>query len=355
MVNNKLKLSVIFLILIAVAGTELHAQKPYRAGTTAANFLEIGYGNTGTAMGDACVGEVKDASAIYWNPAGLGYLKGAELQVMYQPWFADINTSMVGMAYELPNIGTFGLGIFMTNYGEEDVTSLAMQDGTGEKFDGGDLSFNLAYGRKLADWFSFGMGIKYINSHIWHESASAYALDFGAVVNTKFLAWTDNPGDGLNIGMSISNYGTKLSYEGIDLKQSVDISPDDQGNFAYVPVRYELDEWELPLIFRMGVSFYPLVLQNQRITVAIDALHPNNNSESINIGGQYTYDLPGYGSLNLRAGYKGLFLVDSQYGLTLGFGVNLNFLNNQSIKIDYTYRKVGILGNVHAYSVGIAF
>ena len=40
-------------------------QKPYRVGTTTANFLEIGYGTAGIAMGDACVSSVNDVSAIY--------------------------------------------------------------------------------------------------------------------------------------------------------------------------------------------------------------------------------------------------------------------------------------------------
>jgi hypothetical protein len=155
--------------------------------------------------------------------------------------------------------------------------------------------------------------------------------------------------------MSISNYGSRMKYDGIDLKQLVDAAPDEQGNYGYVPSRYELDEWELPLIFRLGVSFYPLVMDNQRITVAIDALHPNNNSESVNIGAQYSFNLPGYGAFNLRAGYKGLFLADSEYGLTLGAGVSINFMNNQAVKMDYTYRKAGDLGNVYAYTVGFAF
>ena len=243
----------------------------------------------------------------------------------------------------------------MTSYGDEDVTSMTLQDGTGEKFNGSDMSFNLSFGRQLAEWFSFGAGVKYIRSSIWHESASAFAIDLGAVVNTKFLSWTDKPGDGLNIGMSISNYGTRMTYDGIDLKQSIDIAPDEDGNYAYVPGKYELDEWELPLIFRIGASFYPYMANNQKFLLEIDALHPNNNSESVNVGGQYSYNVPGYGEINLRAGYKGLFLKDSQYGLTLGFGVNLNFLENHSIKIDYAYRKVGVLGNVHAYTIGFAF
>lgn len=353
--KNLIKNTLILICFLVVFQSQISAQKPYRIGTTVANFLELGYGNMGIAMGDATVSQVADVSSIYWNTAGLGYLNGTEFQVMYQPLFVDINTSMAAVGYQLGDIGTFGLGLFMINYGEEDVTSLTLQEGTGEKFDGADMSINLAFGKRLAEWFAFGIGVKYVSSSIWHESASAFAIDLGAIVNTKFLAWTENPGDGLNIGMSISNYGTKLTYNGIDLKQSVDLHPDEKGNFEFVPARYELDSWELPLIFRIGVSFHPLILENQKFTIAVDALHPNNNSESLNAGGQYSFTIPGYGALNLRAGYKGLLLKDTEYGLTVGFGVHINYLNNQILKVDYAYRKFGLLGNVHSYSVGIAF
>ena len=61
-----------FLMLAAAAlllSGDLLAQKPIRVGTTAAEFLSIGYGSAGCAMGDAYVGVVDDISGVYWNPA----------------------------------------------------------------------------------------------------------------------------------------------------------------------------------------------------------------------------------------------------------------------------------------------
>jgi len=332
--ENKLKIIAIALCaFIAILSTASYAQKPYRAGTTTANFLEIGYGSAGNAMGDAYVSVVNDLSAIYWNPAGLGYIEQNEVLVMYQPWLVDINTSLVGAGLVHPLLGTFAAGLLYVGYGEEEVTTLISQEGTGEKFDGHDLSFTFSYGKRLVDWFSFGATAKYINCKIWHETAHAVACDLGVIVNTRFLSRTDKPGDGLNIGMSISNYGTKMTYSGIDLKQPVDILPEEEGNFKYVPARYELQGWELPLIFRLGVSFHPIVIANHRLTLAVDALHPNNNSESINIGGRYELTLPLFGVVSLRGGYKALFLNDSEYGLSLGAGLRLFYLGNNAMSL----------------------
>jgi len=341
---------VLFLLPIG-----LQAQEPYRAGTTSANFLEVGYGSTGIAMGDAHVSAVRDVSSIYWNPAGLGYLEKSEFQAMHQPWVANINTAFVGLGYVVPKWGTFGVGFIYTGYGEEEVTSILMQEGTGEKFDGLDYAVSLSFGRKLAQWFSFGASGKLINSRIWHESASAVALDLGAIVNTSFLSRTGEPDAGLSIGMSISNYGTRMQYNGIDLKRPVDEAPDEAGNFEYVPARFETQTWELPLIFRIGVSAYPIYTPTHRVTLAVDALHPNNNSEYLNLGGEYTLTLAGIGEFSLRGGYKGLQMVDSEYGLTLGFGMLIKFLHNNALIVDYAYREIGLLGQMNAYTISIRF
>jgi len=348
-------IAVIIGLFICFNLSPLQAQEPYRMGTTSANFLELGYGSAGIAMGDAYVSLARDISSIYWNPAGLGHMPKSEFQLMHQPWVADINTSFVGFGYVAPVLGTFAVGILYTGYGEEEVTSMLMQEGTGEKFDGVDYSFSLSYGKRLVEWFSFGASVKYVSSRIWHETASAAAIDLGALVSTDFLSWTGSKNDGLTIGMSISNYGSKMQYDGIDLKRPIDEEPDEDGNFAYVPARFETQSWELPLIFRIGVSAHPILTSRHRFTVAVDALHPNNNSEYLNFGGEYALTLPSYGVLTLRSGYKGLEMADSQYGWTYGFGLLFNYLNNNALKLDYAYRDIGIFGDVQSFTLGITF
>ncbi len=342
------------LVLLLGAGTAF-AQKPYRAGTTAANFLEIGFGSAGSAMGDAYVASARDISALYWNPAGLAFMQQNEAQFFYQPWLVDMNTAFAAAGLALQGIGNISFGVFHMGYGNMDVTTLEMQEGTGETFNANDYAFSLAYSRLLTPNFGFGAAAKYITSQIWHTSASAIALDLGVTVSTGFFSPSGKNEDGLSIGMSISNYGTKMRYDGIDLLNPIDVSPVENGNYKDVPGQYRLSEWELPLIFRVGVSLNPVVLGPHRITVAGDALHPNNNSESVNVGMQYEYKLAGSGSFFLRGGYKGLFMVDSQYGYSFGAGATLRMMGNLGLKIEYGFRDIGILGNVQSYGIGFLF
>jgi len=355
MLGRLSKLLLLATLIAIFPGMFVHAQEPYRTGTTAANFLEVGFGGAGQALGDAYVSMAEDVTSIYWNPAGLGFMEGSEIMASVQPWFADIDMNFLGFGYSRPALGTFAIGIISATYGDELVTTVESPEGTGETFDGQDLSVNFSFSRRLVDWFSVGFTGKYITSRILNESASAVAMDIGAIINTEFLSRGGNPATGLKIGMSISNYGTRMRYDGLDLRRPIDIDPNNQGNFNTVPAEFDLDSWELPLIFRFGASFHPILTSRNQITLSVNALHPNNNSESVNVGGEYQYKFSSTAVFTLRGGYKGLFLADSEYGASLGAGLKLMYVGNKSIGFDYAYRDIGLLGYAQSYSITLGF
>jgi hypothetical protein len=201
--------------------------KPIRVGD-GAEFLSIGYGSAGCAMG---------APASAWSTMFQGYgirglsgMKGSQAMFTYQPWIANINTFFLSAGINVPAMGVFAVSAFGVDYGEMDVTTVEDQDGTGETFSVKDFAFALTYSRKLAQWFGFGASAKYVTSTIWHESASALAFDLGVRINTSFFAPAGNSEKGMTIGMCVSNYGTAMKYDGLDLLV-LDINPDESGNY----------------------------------------------------------------------------------------------------------------------------
>lgn len=351
--NNAL--TAIMIVVLIMISTSAYSQKPFRVGTTAANFLEIGIGAVGNAMGDAMVAHTSDMSSIYWNPAGLAYMEKSEAMFMHQPWVVDISHTFTGVGLVLPGMGTIGLGLSYMGYGDMEVTSMELQEGTGENFTANDFAVNLSFSRRLVQWFAFGASAKFISSSIWHTNASAMALDLGVIVSTQFFSPTGNREDGMKIGMSISNYGGRMKYDGMDLMNPIDIAPNEEGNYRDTPGQFRLSGWELPLIFRIGVAVKPIVMGNHKVTVAIDALHPNNNGESINAGAEYQMSVPSFGEFFLRGGYKALGLKDSEFGPTFGGGLVMRVAPTLAIKVDYAYRSVGLLGNIHCYTFGVMF
>ena len=57
---------------------------------TSMNFLEIDIGSAGSALGGAYVSVVDDATACFWNPAGLTGSLRNNMIFIYEPWLLDI-------------------------------------------------------------------------------------------------------------------------------------------------------------------------------------------------------------------------------------------------------------------------
>ena len=87
---------VIGSILVLMLSYSCYASGP---GTTAANYLKIGVGARATAMGGAFTAIADDATALYWNPAGLSQIKGKQLSASYNSWFAGINQGYLSLVF----------------------------------------------------------------------------------------------------------------------------------------------------------------------------------------------------------------------------------------------------------------
>mgnify|MGYP003337518299 CR=1 FL=1 len=68
-------------------------------------FLNIGAGARGLAMGSAQIASVGDATSGYWNPAGLAHIKdNPQLSLMHADYFAGIGKYDFG-ALAIPSKG----------------------------------------------------------------------------------------------------------------------------------------------------------------------------------------------------------------------------------------------------------
>src|ERR1700678_4064604 len=75
-------LSIFFLLMAGVSLFHLPAAAQFTAYSN--EFLNIGAGARGMAMGDAQVASVSDGTAGYWNPAALAGIKGMpQLNLMH--------------------------------------------------------------------------------------------------------------------------------------------------------------------------------------------------------------------------------------------------------------------------------
>ncbi|HOJ19176.1 MAG: UPF0164 family protein [Ignavibacteriales bacterium] len=333
----KIKILII-TILICTAG---FGQNISKSGSTAAQFLKIGVGTRAIGMGGAFSATYADLSSIYWNPAGIAGIYSREVQFNHVDWIMDVNYDFASFAMKTGDIGTLGAFVSVLSMGEMPVRTNEQPEGTGEYFNAGGLQIGLSYARELTDNFSIGFNAKYVREHIWNMSATGFALDIGTLYKINIL-------NEFRLGASISNFGTKMRLDGRDVLKVIQVGGS-QGNL--INTKIELDEYDMPLFFRVGIAADVVKEQDHLLTVALDAVHPNDNSEAINSGLEYSWN----NIVFLRAGYKSLFEQNGEQGLTLGAGINYKIFDAVALALDYAYEDFGILTNVHYLTVGVKF
>ena len=263
-----------FIFAISLAGQT-------KVGSTAAPFLNIGIGPRASAMGGAFVATANDVTSLYWNPAGASRLESNEAMFTHLSWFADIKYNWAGSMLNIGDMGVVGLSVGYLDYGDLEVTTMAEPEGTGEFFTPHDLFFSLTYAYNLTDRFSIGANFKYINQKIWNTTANGFAVDLGVLFLSDIY--------GLRIGAAITNFGTDMQLDGKDLFVQYDINGQIYGNNDQILAKLNTDAYPLPLTFKVGVAMDVIDIENHKVTLAVDAYHPNDNAESLNLGMEYCF------------------------------------------------------------------
>ena len=305
------QLIIVLMVLLLLPGVLLGQAK---VGTAGAQFLKLGVGARANGMGDAFVAVSNDATAMYYNPAGLTQLYDREVIFTHVDYPAEISYEFVGLAYPLYRFGgVLGFGFYMLNGGDFDETTHEYPLGTGRTFGAREYAATMSYGRNLTDRFSVGLTLKFIDELYEEERSSGWAADVGTSYDTGFRNF--------KISMVITNFGPDMTF-----------------------VR---EGYPLPINFKFGGAINVLDGAKHKGIFALEAMHPSDNLEKYNAGFEYGYD----GKYFLRAGDK--FNYD-EGTFSLGAGVRLPW-NKRELRLDYAYQDMGTLEQAHRFTLGFKF
>lgn len=330
-------------VCLCLAATGL-AQEITKAGTSSAAFLRIPVGARGAALGSAYVSMADDPSAMFWNPGGLARVSKSSLFVDHSPYLPGLNFNYLALALRSESFGSVGFNITALSTENMIRTTMEQPMGTGETFDATSLAIGVAYARNLTDRFSIGANVKYIQEAILNSRATGFAIDLGTLYTTPF--------DGIRLGVSITNFGSSMRIDGEDLNVRVDIAPGQTGGNQGIVGRLKTDDFDSPLLMRVGISWDALNSKTQRLTLAADGLNPNDNTQSVNVGAELALFKE---LLVLRGGFNDLFLEDREKGLTLGAGFNLEVAGGWGVTAGYAFQELEHLDSINRFSLAINF
>ncbi|UCD64635.1 MAG: PorV/PorQ family protein [Candidatus Zixiibacteriota bacterium] len=332
---KRLMISVLLsALLVSSASAEFT-----KVGSSGAQFLKIAVGSRYQAMGEAAAATADDVYATFFNPAGLAEIGNGAISFTKVDYLLDIDLNYVGFAKYFDDVGVLGLSATMLSAGDQEITTLEQQDGTGEYYTASSYAVGVTYARQLNLRFSFGASLKYIAERIHNERAEGFAVDFGTLVYLGYRS--------LRLGMAISNMGPEMKFSGSDLIVQYYDEPDDDPT-GPVSAELKTTPYDLPLLFRIGLAYDIDLGYKSVMTVAGELKHPNDNVQQGAFGVEYAFD----DNFFLRGGYK---LNYDEEGLTAGAGLATDLSKSTRLVIDYAWQDFGRLQSTQRFSVGFTF
>ncbi|HET7226362.1 MAG TPA: PorV/PorQ family protein [Candidatus Eisenbacteria bacterium] len=331
--------ALIALALAAGAG-RAHAQS--KTGTALGEFTLIEPSARITGLGNAGVTFDDEIEAAFYNAAAIGRFKGAGVAFTHALWFSGISYDYAAGAIPLGGWGNGYASVTALHSGDIMVRTVDQPDGTGETFSVSDVALGLGYGRAITTRFTMGLQLNYLQETIWHSTASTVTLNVGTLYRAT--------ASGLELGSSLTNFGTRARFDGRDLSIFFNQNPTLNGDNNALPGETTTDRFEVPLLFRVGLGMPYRLPGGQVLRWAVDAFHPSDNSESVSFGAEWQ---PAE-ALALRAGWQNLFQKDNELGLTLGAGFQTR-VRDQRLRLDYGWAAHRSLGSTHRFSLGYQF
>lgn len=241
------RFSLIMTAVLATASfiTLFPATSSAQVGITAVPFMQIEPDSRTPGMGNAGVAIADNASAVFWNPAGLAF-QGEQSQASftYADWLPNFDTDLfynylVGKTY-IEGIGNIGGHITYLNLGEQIQT-----DETGRElrsFSSYELATGLSYAFKLNENFALGTGFRFIYSRLTPnidvsgqtaKAGTSVGFDIAGLYRSNEFVLFDRAST-FSAGFNLSNVGPAIQY-------TDDAQSDPLPTLLRVGMAYEVD------------------------------------------------------------------------------------------------------------------
>jgi hypothetical protein len=341
------RLLVLFLVGLLVLATDAaYAGRGDKSGTSGAPELLIPVGGREIAMGGAGVATSSGVDAIFWNPAGLSRMpKNTEALFSHMNYIADIGVEYFAVGANFEGIGAIGLSLKSISFGDIEVTTADVPDGTGQKFSPTFVTIGLTYSRLLTDRISVGLTGNLISERIDRVSASGIAFNFGV----QYSGFANV--NGLSIGVAVKNIGTPMQFGGSGLLREASATDNLRPPADYL---IEAQSDELPSVIELGVAYRRQFDEKNSLTGMVMFENNNMSYDQYKVGLEYAFqDL-----FFIRGGWVFYPIEATPEYRTFGgtFGAGLHFgLTGLDITVDYAYRAVQFLDANHVVAIKLGF
>ncbi len=327
-------------------------------GGASGEFLLLGAGARGQALGGAYAALATDVTAMYYNAAGLAQLARPGAQVTSNSYIAGTKYTWAGIAFPMSGgVRAIGISLGSFGFGDQPVYTVANPDGDGRTYSVRQTFISGTYAQNFSDRFAAGFSLKFIADRLGTAKGNAFALDFG----TNFHA-SVGPRP-IRASFVIQNLGSNLKHSGQDLIVGVTRQPPlGTVDVPQEPQSAQLSttSWTLPVVFRVGVALDLVTRGSNRVTVLSEFTQPNNTNigqRGFSIAGRASYTI--HTDLQINDITLGMPTKESSGNFTsagLALGGGLEYARGSTrLGFDYAWRSLGTLGSVNYLSFSLGW
>lgn len=194
-------------------------------------------------MGDVGAATDPDVNSQAWNPAKYVFSKSsAGVAVNYTPWLKklvdDINLLYVSGYYKWNELNALSASLRYFSLGEIELANMdgSMLGVSGRPF---EMAIDVAYSRMLSQYWSAAVALRYIHVNFGAISNVQGGLEPGNAFAADIAAFYQHPldigaeGSKIAAGLTLSNLGTKISYDDGNTENYLPANMRLGGSFTY--------------------------------------------------------------------------------------------------------------------------
>lgn len=333
-----------------------------RKGTRAAQFLQLGVGARGMALGQAYAAYAEGADALFYNPAGIAFTDRWTVYGTTTDLFAEINHDFVGLIVPLARLGmAFGVSVNSVRTPDDLIRTEAFPEGGDPDIGGGPFNANflavgVSYAVLLTDRFSFGGTAKFVQERIFTDEAESVNFDVGALFHTGLY--------GTTVAISLRNFGPDAEIDGPAIRDRILPENADEigicGEFAEncLEAQFVTEDQEQPSGAHFGLRVEVLgrtealvPSQVHRLNVLGEIADAINTDEFFGVGIEYVFSDLLFGRIGRRINFG-----DKGNSIDFGGGIKIPLGRDWDLRFDYANVDFGPdLGNVDVFSAQVMF
>lgn len=159
-------------------------------------FLSWGAGARSLGMGKAFVSISDDASATYWNPAGLAQIDRKEITALHAILWADTIYDFISYVHPVAGVGTVGASITRLHSGKFDGRDINNEPT--HEFSDSQTALGASYGKQIVDVLALGASVKYVTHNLDDHKNGNFTFDIGAMYKSPLV-------EHLQVGLNLRN------------------------------------------------------------------------------------------------------------------------------------------------------